>query len=69
MAVCAEDQLAGTDIILHHHLMTYAFALPEINMILFGKVPHFLLGSSGFRIIGGNVVVHNKHELLCVLDM
>ena len=69
MAVCSEDQLTRADIMLHHDLVAYTLALPEINVVLSCEVAHLLLGCSSLRAVRRNIVIHDKDHLLRICNM
>ena len=69
MAVCAEDQFTRADIILDHNLMAHTFAFPEINIVFFCEISHFLLGCCCFRAVRRYIMIHDKHKLACICNV
>ena len=69
MAVRSEDQFTRADMVFHHDLMADTLSLIKFDAVLFCKITHFLLGSSGLRTVGGNVVVHDPHQFTHICDV
>ena len=68
VAVRAEDQLAGTYMLLQHDLVAYARAFVEPDPVLPGKIAHLLLRSRSLGAVAGHVVVHDPDKLVLVRD-
>src|SRR5699024_1744446 len=62
--VCTEDQLARADIVFHHDLMADALSLIQLNAMVVGEIPHFLMRLGSFWILRRYVMIHDKDNLI-----